>query len=93
MLIALPNKDKSWTCTLFMPMDKFPLILESEKEEILGFFNEHFKDFMDLIEPEHLVNQVRNGKARTLISVKVSNNFFASVRIFSFRITCYRCRK
>ncbi|XP_060833948.1 kynurenine 3-monooxygenase isoform X1 [Rhopalosiphum padi] len=70
MLIALPNKDKSWTCTLFMPMDKFPLILESEKEEILRFFNEYFKDFMDLIQPEYLLNQVTNGEARTLISIK-----------------------
>ncbi|CAI6360244.1 unnamed protein product [Macrosiphum euphorbiae] len=70
MLIALPNKDKSWTCTLFMPMDQFPLILESENEEILRFFNEYFKDFMDLIQPEHLLNQVTNGKARTLISIK-----------------------
>lgn len=72
MLIALPNKDKSWTCTLFMPMDKFPLILESGKEEILKFFNEYFKDFMDLIQPNNLINQVSNGKARPLISVKVS---------------------
>ncbi|KAF0748180.1 kynurenine 3-monooxygenase [Aphis craccivora] len=70
MLIALPNKDKSWTCTLFMPMEKFPLILESEKEDILSFFNEYFKDFMDLIQPEDLLNQVTNGKARTLISTK-----------------------
>lgn len=75
MLIALPNKDKSWTCTLFMPMDKFPLILESEKEEILRFFNEYFKDFMDLIQPEYLLNQVTNGEARTLISIKVSRYF------------------
>jgi len=76
MLIALPNKDKSWTCTLFMPMDQFPLILESENEDILRFFNEYFKDFMDLIQPEHLLNQVTNGKARTLMSIKVSRCFF-----------------
>lgn len=72
MLIALPNKDKSWTCTLFMPMDKFSLILKSDKEAIVHFFNEYFKDFMDLIQPEDLVTQVINGKARTLISIKVS---------------------
>lgn len=72
MLIALPNKDSSWTCTLFMPMDKFPLVLESGKEDILSFFNEHFKDFMDLITPENLISQVISGKARTLISIKVN---------------------
>lgn len=73
MLIALPNKDRSWTCTLFMPMDKFPLVLGSGKEDILRFFSKHFNDFMNLIQPEHLINQVMDGKARTLISIKVSN--------------------
>lgn len=72
MLIALPNKDKSWTCTLFMPMDKFPLILDSGKKEILWFFHKYFKDFSDLIKPEHLLNQIMNGKARTLITIKAS---------------------
>ncbi|VVC40858.1 Kynurenine 3-monooxygenase,FAD-binding domain,FAD/NAD(P)-binding domain [Cinara cedri] len=80
MLIALPNKDKSWTCTLFMPMDKFPLLLESETENILSFFYKHFKDFTNLIHPKYLIDQVKNGKARTLISIKcnpyhVNDNF------------------
>lgn len=73
MLIALPNKDTSWTCTLFMPMDKFPLILETEKKDILRFFNENFKDFLNLIEEDNLIKQVINGKPRSLISIKVSN--------------------
>jgi len=84
MLIALPNKDKSWTCTLFMPMEKFPLILESEKEDILSFFNEYFKDFMDLITPEDLLNQVTNGKARTLISTKVIFYFVKIIKKNSY---------
>lgn len=71
MLIALPNKDKSWTCTLFMPMDKFRSVLECGEDDIMGFFNEHFKDFMDLIDPKELVHQMMNGKARTLITIKV----------------------
>lgn len=73
MLIALPNKDESWTCTLFMPMDKFPLVLETEKEDILRFFNENFKDFLNLIQTDNLINQVINGKPRSLISIKVSS--------------------
>lgn len=72
MLIALPNKDKSWTCTLFMPMDKFPSVMKSGNDEIIRFFSEHFKDFLDIIKPEHLINQVMDGKPRTLISIRVS---------------------
>lgn len=75
MLIALPNKDKSWTCTLFMPMGKFPLILKSGKEELIRFFNENFKDFLDIVRPEYLINQMFNGKARTLISIKASISY------------------
>lgn len=72
MMIALPNKDKSWTCTLFMPMDRFPSVLNSGKDEILRFFSENFKDFMDIIKPENLINQMIDGKPRTLISIRVS---------------------
>lgn len=72
MLIALPNKDNSWTCTLFMPMNEFPFLLESEEEVILSFFKKYFKDFMDLIQPTYLIDQVKNGKAQTLISIKVN---------------------
>lgn len=81
MLIALPNKDKSWTCTLFMPMDKFSLILETEEEGILHFFNENFKDFLSLIRTENLINQVINGKPRSLISIKVSNAVFELIKM------------
>lgn len=73
MLIALPNKDKSWTCTLFMPMAEFPFLLESENKDILSFFNKHFKDFTDLIQTKYLIDQVKNGKAQTLISIKVND--------------------
>lgn len=72
MLIALPNKDKSWTCTLFMPMDKFPLIFQSGKDEILRFFSDNFKDFLGIIKSENLINQLMNGKPRTLISIRVT---------------------
>lgn len=36
MMIALPNQDKSWTVTLFMPFDIFDAITTPEK--LLDFF-------------------------------------------------------
>lgn len=88
MLIALPNKDKSWTCTLFMPMDKFPLIFDNGKEGIVNFFDEYFKDFLEAIKPEDLINQVMNGKARTLITIKVNvfNIYLKFKKKFNFAL-------
>lgn len=50
MLIALPNQDKSFTCTLFMPPkgeNSFEK-LQSE-EEVLDFFNQHFNSAVPLM--------------------------------------------
>lgn len=45
MLIALPNLDKSFTCTLFLPFEGTPSFetLRSE-EDVQGFFEETFPD-------------------------------------------------
>ena len=50
MLIALPNMDKSFTVTLFMPNEgeiSFEAI--SSQEELMSFFNEHFPDAVPLL--------------------------------------------
>ena len=50
MLIALPNIDKSFTCTLFLPMVgdlSFGSI--KTKNQVLEFFEEYFPDTIDLI--------------------------------------------
>lgn len=50
MLIALPNMDNSFTCTLFFPMEgqvSFSTI-KSDKD-IIDFFNSYFPDTIDLI--------------------------------------------
>ena len=50
MLIALPNMDKSFTCTLFLPLVG-ELSFESikTKNQVLEFFEEYFPDTIDLI--------------------------------------------
>ena len=51
MLIALPNTDKSFTCTLFMPNTGY-VSFESLKTEskVIDFFNTHFSDALPLLE-------------------------------------------
>ncbi|MBR9861322.1 FAD-dependent monooxygenase [bacterium] len=51
MLIALPNEDGSFTCTLFMPHENHEYAFDkiNTKEEVEHFFKEVFPDFYDLI--------------------------------------------
>ncbi len=51
MLIALPNTDKSFTCTLFMPNEGESSFASLENaEDILGFFKEYFADALPLLD-------------------------------------------
>nr|XP_039265002.1 kynurenine 3-monooxygenase-like [Styela clava] len=47
MLIALPNLDKSFTCTLFMPFSKYEQIVTGN--DVIDFFNVNFNDVVPLI--------------------------------------------
>jgi kynurenine 3-monooxygenase len=50
MLIALPNPDGSFTCTLFFPFEGDPSFSSLQTEaDVLGFFNEVFPDVVPLI--------------------------------------------
>ena len=46
MLIALPNQDKSFTCTLFMPLTMFNEI--KTEMDLLEFFEKYFADTIKL---------------------------------------------
>ncbi len=51
MLIALPNMDKSFTCTLFMPNDGDVSFASLHQEsDVNDFFNTHFLDTIPLLE-------------------------------------------
>ena len=70
MLIALPNLDGSFTCTLFMPFDLFK---ECENEEDgVKFMRREFPDSIDIFGEENL--RVQFGptypKALPLVTVK-----------------------
>jgi kynurenine 3-monooxygenase len=51
MLIALPNEDGSFTCTLFMPFEnhKYAFDKLNSKNDVENFFKEVFPDFYDMM--------------------------------------------
>ena len=76
MMIALPNQDKSWTVTLFMPFENFNSI--KTPEELLAFFGQYFPDSIDLIGEKGLVNDFFKIRAQHLVAVKCSPYHIAS---------------
>lgn len=69
MLIALPNLDKSFTCTLFFPFEGKPSF-ESIKSEndVLAFFGETFPDTIELI--PSLKSEYFENPTSSLVTVK-----------------------
>ena len=69
MLIALPNHDKTFTCTLFFPFEGQPSFSTlSEDQAILSFFEQYFSDVLDLI-PD-LVSQFKLNPTSSLVTTK-----------------------
>jgi len=77
MLIALPNTDGSFTCTLFFPFegDRSFDTLKTD-EEIMGFFMEVFPDAVDLMPT--LLADYKSNPTSSLLTIKcypwVKNN-------------------
>ncbi|CAG8766612.1 1847_t:CDS:2, partial [Cetraspora pellucida] len=67
MMIALPNLDKSFTCTLFMPKETFDSI--KTERELINFFEVYFSDSIPLIGEQRLKEYFRNPIG-SLISIK-----------------------
>ncbi|KAI9305395.1 hypothetical protein BJ944DRAFT_161847 [Cunninghamella echinulata] len=70
MLIALPNPDKSFTCTLFMPADMFDDI--NTETKLMNFFKEEFNDAIPLIGEKRLQSDYFANPRGSLISIKTS---------------------
>ena len=67
-MIGLPNQDKTFTLTLFMPTSTFESI--TDQESLLQFFRENFRDSINLIGKEKLISDYFFNKALPLVSVK-----------------------
>ncbi|XP_066282709.1 kynurenine 3-monooxygenase-like isoform X2 [Branchiostoma lanceolatum] len=70
MMIALPNQDKSFTLTLFMPFDMFDQIKTGD--DVMRFFMEKFPDSVPLIGEESLKETYFKLPPLPLVSVKCS---------------------
>ncbi|XP_065528809.1 kynurenine 3-monooxygenase isoform X3 [Lathamus discolor] len=76
MMIALPNMDKSFTCTLFMPFEEFEKLTTGE--QVLGFFQTYFPDAIPLIGERELKQDYFLLPAQAMISVKCSSYHLGS---------------
>lgn len=69
MMIALPNMDGSFTCTLFFQMEgKVSFDALKTKEEVLAFFKEEFSDAVPLMPT--LLDDYFANPASSLVTVK-----------------------
>mmetsp|Transcript_14587 Transcript_14587/g.26155 ORF Transcript_14587/g.26155 Transcript_14587/m.26155 type:complete len:479 (-) Transcript_14587:162-1598(-) len=65
MMIALPNPDKSFTCTLFAPNDDLNKV--HSDEEIEAYFAENFPDVIPFM-PDYVEQYKRNPACRLVMS-------------------------
>jgi kynurenine 3-monooxygenase len=82
MMIALPNVDGSFTCTLFFPFEGSPSFSElTDKEKVKAFFEEQFADAVPLMPT--LLEDFFNNPTSSLVTVKchpwIKNNRFALI--------------
>jgi len=68
MMIALPNQDKSFTVSLFMPVETFDDI--KDEATLMSFFEHNYPDSIDLIGREKLSRDYFSTKPSMLISIK-----------------------
>lgn len=82
MLIALPNLDKTFTCTLFFPFEGVTSFRELDTEQkIKAFFEMTFPDALPLM-PDY-INEFFHNPTSALVTVKchpwIRNNQFALI--------------
>ncbi|KAJ1964810.1 kynurenine 3-monooxygenase, mitochondrial precursor [Dipsacomyces acuminosporus] len=68
MLIALPNLDKTFTCTLFMPWQELDRI--KTNSDIAGFFRANFPDALDLMGEEKVCAEYSMNPKGSLMYVR-----------------------
>lgn len=70
MMIALPNLDRSFTCTLFMPFDIFKKV--KTEEDVMEFFREKFPDSIPLLGEKALKETYLSSTPLPMVTIKCS---------------------
>lgn len=70
MMIALPNQNRTYTVTLFMPKTNFDKI--TDQWSLIEFFRTYFPDSIDLIGRDALIDTFFGNKPSSLITIKCS---------------------
>lgn len=73
MMIALPNQDHTFTCTLFMPYNILDKI--SDPDEAVRFFQQNFPDSIELIGENQIRTVMSSSRPSPLISIKCKPYF------------------
>lgn len=79
MMIALPNKDGTFTCTLFMPFKNLQQLRNPDKA--IEFFRRNFPDSIKLIGSERIRETMSKVRASSLISISCKPYFFKKVAL------------
>ena len=75
MMIALPNFDGSYTCTLFWPFEgPFSFASVENEKDLLGFFERHFPDAIELMPA--LVEDYFANPVGSLVTVRCKPWFY-----------------
>jgi len=77
MFIALPNLDKTFTCTLFAPVSTFTTLEEGPESTLVKFFDRHFPGVTNHISPSDLSAQFKRNPHLPLINIKCSPHHFS----------------
>lgn len=81
MFIALPNLDKTFTCTLFAPVATFSALESGADEDLVTFFDRHFPSVTDHIDPRTLSAQFRRNPHLPLINIKCSPHHYSDAAV------------
>lgn len=83
MMIALPNQDRSFTVTLFMPFEQFDAL--HDDAAVVCFFARYFPDALELIGREALVQQFRTNPVGALLTVRVCPQPASALAVVALR--------
>lgn len=76
MFIALPNLDKSFTCTFFAPAELFRELESGSQDDMAAFFDRSLPGVTSHLEPQDLFAQFKRNPHLPLINIKCSPHHF-----------------